>query len=75
MLCSALRVSRAGFYRWLSCPDSRWKLKRRLITANVLEVYGTFKARYGAPRIAKELAALGISCSKNMLLTSCIVKA
>ena len=65
LMCRALMVSRSGFYRWLSCPDNRWKLKRRLITASVLDVYGTFKARYGAPRIAKELAALGISCSKN----------
>jgi transposase InsO family protein len=65
LMCRALMVSRSGFYRWLSCPDSRWKLKRRLITANVLDIYGTFKARYGAPRIARELAALGIICSKN----------
>jgi transposase InsO family protein len=64
-MCRALKVSRSGFYRWLGCPDSRWKLKRQLITANVLDVYATFKARYGAPRIAKELSALGISCSKN----------
>ncbi|AZQ83383.1 IS3 family transposase [Colwellia sp. Arc7-635] len=65
LMCRALKVSRSGFYRWLSSPDSRWKLKRRLITANVLDVYGTFKARYGAPRITKELVALGINCSKN----------
>ncbi len=64
-MCRALKVSRSGFYRWLSSPDSRWQLKRRLITANVLDVYARFKARYGAPRIAKELSALGISCSKN----------
>ena len=64
-MCRALKVSRSGFYCWLSCPDSRWKLKRRLITANVLDVYATFKARYGAPRITRELASLGISCSKN----------
>ena len=65
MMCRSLRVSRAGFYRWLSCPDSRWKLKRERIKTNVLDVYETFKARYGAPRIAEELTALGISCSKN----------
>ena len=65
MMCRSLRVSRSGFYRRLSHPQSRWQLKRRLIKSNVLDVYKTFKARYGAPRIAKELTALGISCSKN----------
>ena len=65
MMCRALNVSRSGFYRWLSCPDNRWKLRRQQIKINVLDVYATFKARYGAPRIAKELTALGISCSTN----------
>jgi|TARA_B110000438_G_C15722713_1_gene610572 transposase InsO family protein len=65
LMCRALKVSRSGFYCWLNCSDSRWKLKRRLITANVLDVYASFKARYGAPRITRELASLGISCSKN----------
>ena len=64
-MCRALKVSRSGFYRWLSCPDSRWKLKRQNMKVSVLDVYASFKARYGAPRIAKELTALGINCSKN----------
>jgi hypothetical protein len=38
-----------------------------LITANVLDVYASFKACYGATRITKELAALGISYSKNYI--------
>lgn len=31
----------------------------------VIDTYSTFKARYGAPRIAIELQALNIPCSKN----------
>lgn len=33
--------------------------------AQVQETYGTFKARYGAPRIAEELKALNMPCSLN----------
>lgn len=31
----------------------------------VMDTFATYKARYGAPRIAKELNALGIPCSVN----------
>jgi transposase InsO family protein len=31
----------------------------------VLDTYATYKARYGAPRIAEELNAIGIPCSLN----------
>ncbi|MES9886421.1 MAG: IS3 family transposase, partial [Candidatus Sedimenticola sp. 6PFRAG1] len=33
----------------------------------VVETYATFKARYGAPRIAEELNALNIPCSTNYI--------
>ncbi|MES9912726.1 MAG: hypothetical protein ABW126_10070, partial [Candidatus Sedimenticola sp. 4PFRAG1] len=33
----------------------------------VIETYATFKARYGAPRIAEELNALNIPCSTNYI--------
>ncbi|WDE00341.1 IS3 family transposase [Thalassomonas actiniarum] len=65
LMCRALQVSGSGFYRWLSCSESRWKSKHQEVTANIIDVYATFKARYGAPRITQELRALGLKCSKN----------
>jgi hypothetical protein len=31
----------------------------------VMDTFATYKARYGAPRIAQELNALGVDCSVN----------
>lgn len=64
-MCRVLGVSRSGYYCWLSRPVGERERLRLLVGAQVLETYATFKARYGAPRIAQELKALGIPCSTN----------
>jgi putative transposase len=66
LMCRVLVVSRSGFYRWLDRPRSQRVMNREHIERQVLDVYASYKARYGAPRIAKELAALGVSCSTNL---------
>lgn len=35
------------------------------MTGKVVDLFSTYKARYGAPRIAQELKSLGESCSVN----------
>ena len=65
MMCKVLGVSRSGFYKWLDRPKSNREQRRELMQAKVVDIYSTYKARYGAPRIAKELKALGMSCSTN----------
>lgn len=64
-MCRSLVVSRSGYYRWRQCPDSMWKAKRQVVREYVLETYSLFKARYGAPRITKELLGLDVKCSLN----------
>ncbi|WP_299204085.1 hypothetical protein [uncultured Amphritea sp.] len=32
----------------------------------VMDTFATYKARYGAPRIARELNVLGVDCSLTM---------
>ena len=40
----------------------RW---RQIMEEQVMDTFATYKARYGAPRIAQELNALGVDCSVN----------
>ncbi len=65
MMCRAMKVSRSGYYRWLGRGKSRTTLRRERMVAEVMDTYSTFKARYGAPRIADELNELGLRCSVN----------
>lgn len=65
LMCRALEVSRSGYYRWKDRPKSERCQRRSVMKEKVADTYATFKARYGAPRIAEELNALGVSCSEN----------
>ena len=65
LMSRMLSVSRAGYYKWKNCSISKREKRRKIVQAAVLETYHLFKKRYGAPRIAQELNALGISCSLN----------
>jgi putative transposase len=64
-MCRVLDVSRAGFYRYLQRPNSARAKQRLQVKRTVEDTFKTYKARYGAPRIAKELNDMGIPCSKN----------
>lgn len=65
LMCRVLGVSRAGFYRWKDRPKSARLQRREMMQVQVADTWATYKARYGAPRIAKELCALGMPCSVN----------
>ncbi|MCG9737769.1 IS3 family transposase [Shewanella insulae] len=65
LMCRSLKVSRSGFYRYLSRKPSRKAQKYAVLVRRVKETYEAFKARYGAPRITYELNACGIRCSLN----------
>ncbi len=65
LMCRVLGVSRGGYYRWLRRPVSERVQHQRWVSEQVLGTYANYKARYGAPRIAKELKALGVPCSTN----------
>lgn len=67
LMCRALQVSRSGFYRWLNRDPSQQEKRREMLTESVIDLYSTYKSRYGAPRIYKELNAIGLPCSKNLV--------
>ena len=67
LMCRVLGVSRSGYYRWRASPQSQVKQRRARVTEQVLDTFATYKARYGAPRITRELRALGVACSHNYI--------
>jgi len=67
LMCRVLSVSRSGFYRWAVREKSQRQQKRECREHQIMDTYATYKARYGAPRIAKELQAIGYPCSVNFV--------
>nr|WP_245728412.1 IS3 family transposase [Rheinheimera pacifica] len=67
LMCRVLEVSASGFYRWRGRKPSRSSVKHEQLERQVLDSYARYKARYGAPRLVKELNALGVNCCLNIV--------
>lgn len=65
LMCRVMGVSASGYYRWKQRPVSLREQRRAETEAAIMETFESFKARYGAPRIAQELTAMGKPCSVN----------
>lgn len=61
-ICEILGVSRAGFYAWRHEAESARAQRDRKLVPLIHEIFWKHKRRYGARRIAVELAALGHKC-------------
>jgi putative transposase len=61
-VCDLLEVSRSGFYAWRSGQESRREVRDRELIPWISAVFWRHRRRYGARRIAVELAAEGIAC-------------
>ena len=65
MLCETLAVSPAGYYAWRQRPRSARRERQDTLLVEIRAVHAEVKARYGSPRIHKELVARGHSCCVN----------
>jgi putative transposase len=61
-VCDLLEVSRSGFYAWRSTEESRRERRDRELIPWISAVFWRHRRRYGARRIAVELASAGIAC-------------
>ena len=61
-VCDTLSVSRAGYYAWQSGAESLRARRDRELMPVVRALFWQHKRRYGARRIAVELAAIGQPC-------------
>jgi putative transposase len=62
VVCDTLEVSRAGYYAWRAEVETVRQRRDRELMPLVHNVFWQHKRRYGARRIALELAARGQSC-------------
>jgi len=61
-VCDLLEVSRSGFYAWRSTEVSRRERRDRELIPWISAVFWRHRRRYGARRIAVELASEGVAC-------------
>lgn len=64
-LCSALGVSRGGYYSWLSRPESQRARKDRQLLPRIRAAFQESRRRYGSPRVHAELRDEGIGCGRH----------
>jgi putative transposase len=64
-LCETLEVSPAAYYAWRQGPRSAGEQRRDALLVEIRAVHAQFKARYGSPRMHKELVARGHGCCVN----------
>lgn len=61
-VCQTLNVSRAGYYAWQNAAETARRRRDRELTRLVADTFWKHRRRYGARRIAVELAAQGERC-------------
>ena len=64
-LCESLGVSRSAYYAWRKNDWSVRKREDNLLKPMIQNIFWEHKRRYGARRIAVELAARGQPCSRR----------
>ena len=62
-ICDVLDVSRSAYYDWLTREPGARERERDELTPAVVDIFVRHRRRYGARRIAAELADEGIVCS------------
>lgn len=66
-MCIVLKVSRSGYYGWMSKPESERKMENEEILDTIKEIRAKEpkKMVYGSPRLTKEMNERGFLCGKN----------
>jgi len=65
LLCETLEVSPAGYYAWRQRPRSERGQRHDTLLVEMRAIHAEVKARYGSPRMHKELVARGHACCLN----------
>lgn len=64
-LCSALNVTRGGYWAWVKRRPSARKIGDSLLLADVHRIYGDGRKVYGSPRIHDALSKEGTHCGRK----------
>ncbi len=63
LMCSALHVSRSGYYTWLDRPESARAKKNRALLVHIRASHSRSRYHYGSPRIVQDLREAGVHCN------------
>ncbi len=64
-MCTLLKVSRSGFYAWLTRPESQRSRENRALEAKIRVFHAASHGIYGSPKIHQDLIDDGVRCGKN----------
>jgi len=64
-MCRFLKVSRSGYYDWLSRGESLRSKCNQELAITIKKFFYQYKERYGSPRIYNELQKQGFNCGKT----------
>lgn len=64
-MCRVLQVSKAGFYAWLSRPESKRRRAETRLRVEIAAVHRKSRRRYGSPRVHEELRRRGIRVARK----------
>jgi transposase InsO family protein len=64
-MCRVLGLSRSGYYAWLDRPASQHTQRDATLSDQIRLLYHESSARYGSPRIHRELQVQGIHCGQK----------
>src|SRR5262245_66331858 len=65
LLCETLEVCPAGYYAWRQRPPSAQPQRQDILLVEMRAIHAEVEARYGSPRMHKELVARGHDCCVN----------
>lgn len=63
-MCKVLKVSRSGYYEWLTREPSKRALANKKITHMIKAIYSESKGRYGSPKVTQVLLSHDIRISR-----------
>ncbi len=58
--CKIMKVSTSGYYEWIRSRDDPKRLRERIYTQHIREIFDQHRGAYGARRIQRELERRGI---------------
>lgn len=64
-MCRVLKVSRSGYYAWLSRPESERGRRNGELLKRIRQAHLRSRRTYGSPRVTDELRAMGIVCNEK----------
>ena len=64
-MCEVLKVSRSGYYAWLSRGESEGSKENRRLLTEIRMVHERSRKTYGSPRVTAELHAQGVGSGEN----------